>query len=210
MPVLKLNNLKLPKWSELTAIDIFNIQPDSVLNIERKGKKEILFICEGNVDLLFQGNKFKLQQSDITDVIENTGEYSIKTLLENTIVVRISGCWGDDCGTRGIFSIRNSDFPQNIGDMTDYEQERKTNFDNHYHDCDEYWVIYAGSGKIATEGTIYEIASGTCVATRAGEKHDIVDVYEEIKGVYFESTLIGKKRTGHLWDHSTINYRGLR
>jgi mannose-6-phosphate isomerase-like protein (cupin superfamily) len=47
--------------------------------------------------------------------------------------------------------------------------------------------------------------SGDCVFTKAGDHHDFPIVYETIKGAWFETTLIGGKRKGHLWDHTHSN-----
>ena len=45
-------------------------------------------------------------------------------------------------------------------------------FDCHFHDCDEYWILFAGRGIAVSEGKRYEVASGDCVATGMGHHHD--------------------------------------
>ena len=40
--------------------------------------------------------------------------------------------------------------PRDSGDPVDYP--KTTGFDNHYHDCDEYWIIYEGSGVAVKAG----------------------------------------------------------
>ena len=72
----------------------------------------------------------------------------------------------------------------------------------HYHDCDEYWILFEGSGIAASEGKLYEVSQGDCVATGMGHHHDFPRVFEPVKAVYFETTLEGKKRRGHLWNHT--------
>ena len=96
--------------------------------------------------------------------------------------------------------MKNSESPINIGDSVNYA--RRTNFDNHFHDCDECWIIFEGSGVAVSENIEYKFSAGDCILTKAGDHHDIPIVYEEISGVYFESTLKGKKRLGHLWNHT--------
>lgn len=32
-------------------------------------------------------------------------------------------------------------------------------FDCHYHDCDEYWLIFSGKAKVMSEGRVYFEAS---------------------------------------------------
>jgi len=70
------------------------------------------------------------------------------------------------------------------------------------HDCDEYWIILKGSGIAVSENVEYKFSAGDCIVTKAGDHHDIPIIYEEVFGVYFETTLIGKKRIGHLWTHT--------
>jgi mannose-6-phosphate isomerase-like protein (cupin superfamily) len=40
------------------------------------------------------------------------------------------------------------------------------------------------------------------VITGAGDHHDLPEISTPIRAVYFETTLVGEKRTGHLWEHT--------
>ncbi|MFD9670192.1 cupin domain-containing protein [Rhodococcus sp. NPDC059968] len=71
-------------------------------------------------------------------------------------------------------------------------------FDNHFHDCDEYWLIYKGRAVIATEGNTYEVGPGDVVYTRAGEEHDVIEVSEDLEAFFLEDRLVGEGRVGHL------------
>jgi len=88
---------------------------------------------------------------------------------------------------------------QDKGDPVDYPKD--TSFDNHYHDCDEYWIVFDGKGIAVSEGESYEVGPGDCIATGMGHHHDFPQVFEPIRAVYFETTIEGKKRRGHLWNH---------
>jgi len=90
--------------------------------------------------------------------------------------------------------------PSNTGDPADYP--RNTKFDRHYHDCDEYYILYEGEGVVLTENKLYDITAGDCVAIGKGHHHDLPIVRETVKAVFFETTLQGLKRTGHLWNHT--------
>ncbi|MGH2616746.1 MAG: cupin domain-containing protein, partial [Thermomicrobiales bacterium] len=79
---------------------------------------------------------------------------------------------------------------------------KTTSFDSHYHDCDEYWIVWAGRGVAVSEGQEYEVGPGDCVATGMGHHHDFPRVQEPVQAVYFETTLQGAKRRGHLWEHT--------
>ena len=47
-------------------------------------------------------------------------------------------------------------------------------FDCHYHDCHEYWLIFAGKAKVLTEGREYYVKPGDIVCTEAGDEHDVL------------------------------------
>ena len=90
--------------------------------------------------------------------------------------------------------------PPTRGDPVSYA--KSTNFDRHYHDCDEYWIVWEGSGVAVSEGRSYDVAAGDCIATGMGHHHDFPNVRQPVRGVYFETTLEGEKRLGHLWEHT--------
>ena len=71
-------------------------------------------------------------------------------------------------------------------------------FDCHFHDCDEYWLIYAGKAKVMSEGQEFYVQSGDIVCTRAGDEHDFIEVYETIEAFYFEEAAPRGSRIGHL------------
>ncbi|MAG17292.1 MAG: hypothetical protein CMJ21_04395, partial [Phycisphaerae bacterium] len=43
---------------------------------------------------------------------------------------------------------------------------------------------------------------GDCLATGMGHHHDVRYVHEPLNSVYFETTMMGQKRRGHLWNHT--------
>ena len=71
-------------------------------------------------------------------------------------------------------------------------------FDCHYHDCDEYWLIFRGKAKVVSEGRVYYVKAGDIVCTKAGDEHDIVEVYENLEGFWFEDATPPGGRIGHL------------
>ena len=48
----------------------------------------------------------------------------------------------------------------------------------------------------------HAVAGGDCVPIGLGHHHDLATVTEPVKAVYFETTLEGEKRVGHLWNHT--------
>lgn len=71
-------------------------------------------------------------------------------------------------------------------------------FDCHYHDCDEYWLVFKGKAKIMSEDKEYYVKPGDIVCTKTGDEHDIVEVYEDLQAFWFEDATPPKGRTGHL------------
>lgn len=71
-------------------------------------------------------------------------------------------------------------------------------FDCHYHDCDEYWLVYKGKARVASEGVEAYAMPGDIVCTRAGDEHDVLEVYEDFEAFYFEDSTPESGKTGHL------------
>lgn len=71
-------------------------------------------------------------------------------------------------------------------------------FDCHYHDCHEYWLVFAGKAKVMSEGQAYYVKPGDIVCTRAGDEHDVLEVYEDLAAFWFEDATPAGGRIGHL------------
>ena len=71
-------------------------------------------------------------------------------------------------------------------------------FDCHYHDCDEYWLVFAGKAKVLSERQEYYVKPGDIVCTLAGSEHDVLEIYEDMAAFWFEDATPESGRTGHL------------
>jgi len=71
-------------------------------------------------------------------------------------------------------------------------------FDCHFHDCDEYWLIFQGKAKVMSEGKEYFVKPGDIVCTKSGDEHDVIEVYEDLWAFWFEDATPEGGRTGHL------------
>lgn len=71
-------------------------------------------------------------------------------------------------------------------------------FDRHFHDCDEYWLIFEGRAIIEIDDERYAIEPGDIVCTEIGREHDFLQVFETVRGFWFEAVLIPGGRAGHL------------
>ena len=74
-------------------------------------------------------------------------------------------------------------------------------FDRHHHDDHEIWFIATGKARIFTDGAEHYVQAGDIVLTRAGDEHDVLEVYEDLTGFFTETGHPAGGRTGHL--HAT-------
>ena len=198
MPVFQ-NEADRP-WCELRFYEIVELSPGATHTFERRAAKEKLIVGAGKCVISYAGQKVSAEEGTNLDLHEGDAPFVVTDVQSPTTIIHMAGHWGDEVGGSGLFSVKKSDHPQDNGDPHDYAKE--TNFDRHYHDCDEYWIIFKGSGLAVSENRQYEIKAGDCVATGMGNHHDLPLVHEPVRGVSFETTLEGQTRLGHLWDHT--------
>ena len=200
MPVFKSGEDRSPTWCELTYFDIVNLSPGQRHTFERLGKREKLVVGQGQCHIVCNEQTTLTEKGVSLDLVSEDGQFEVTGALSNTTLIRMCGCWGDQVGCSGLFAVNKHNHPSDGGDPVNYPKE--TNFDNHYHDCDEYWILFAGRGVVVSEGKHYEVGVGDCVATGMGHHHDFPQVFEPVEAVYFETTLERQKCLGHLWNHT--------
>ena len=198
LPVFRSGKGLAPAWCELEYFDIVDLKPGQSHIYDRVGKKEKLIVGKGQCVVSVAGEDTEAEQGRIVDLETASGNFEVKPVAEDTTIIRMCGRWGDEVGGSGLFWVENMDEPKNMGDPVDYP--KTTGFDNHYHDCDEYWIVYEGTGVAMSEGKAYEVGPGDCIATGMGHFHDFPRVNETVKSVFFETTMEGEKRPGHLWN----------
>lgn len=199
MPVFNINDEAFPFWSELDLIEIHSLKAKDVINFRSGSEKELLFCCEGVVNLSSETESVRLIADHETRIEKRDQDFRVEA-VEDSVLIRVGGNWSKESGNSGVFHLFPSDYPDNSGDP--HVHTRNTVMDYHYHDCDEYWIIYKGSGQVITDENVYSVKKGDCIATRAGTHHDMHWVDRELHGVYVETSLTGMKRPGHLWDHT--------
>jgi mannose-6-phosphate isomerase-like protein (cupin superfamily) len=180
--------------------EIVRLPAGATHRFDRVGRKEKLIVGKGKCRVAFNGRAIIAEEKANLDLTMPNGQFEVLEVLSEAALIRMCGRWGDETGGSGLFSAVKSEDPHDRGDPVDYPKE--TNFDSHYHDCDEYWILFEGRGLAVSEGKFYEVGAGDCVATGMGHHHDFPRVFEPVRGVYFETTLEGEKRLGHLWNHT--------
>lgn len=197
MPVFGEGRGKAPAWCELELFEILHLLPGDMRELRREGKKEKLIVCEGQCLVAVGRSSVSAAQGANLDLSPEDDRFLIHDIEEPVVAIRMSGRWGDEVGGSGLFSVQAKSPPPK-GD-TPYRYRKVTSFDNHFHDCDEYWIVYDGTGVAYSEGKRYEVGPGDCVATGTGFHHDFPEVIESpVKAVYFETTMEREKRRGHL------------
>ena len=201
MPVFRSGKDFAPKWCELEYFEIIRLRRGEARVLERVGSQEKLIVCEGECRIAANGElvEGRAGQTNL-DLKTDSAPFEITEVLADSLLVRMCGRWGSEVGGSGLFFVVKSETPD--ADNPLIGATKNTNFDNHYHDCDEYWIIFDGRGVAASEGKLHKVGVGDCVATGRGHHHDFPVVYEPVRAVFFETTMEGVKRPGHLWEHT--------
>jgi len=179
--------------------DIVDVPEGGSHCFERVGAKEKLIVGNGACRVFVDGDAVDAETGTQVDLTSPEGCLEVRDVTGDATLIRMCGRWGDETGGSGLFSVATPDNRLDRGDPGDYPKE--TAFDNHYHDCDEYWIVFEGRGIAVSEGRSYEVGPGDCVATGMGHHHDFPQVSAPVRCVYFETTMEGRKRRGHLWNH---------
>lgn len=185
-------------WCELMGFEFVELtgQPRS---IAITAQKQRLLVTRGSCRLTSGQGAQVLCEGQFCELDEANGPFTADAGDRTAQVLIFSGRWGTELGGCGVFRCTPSTPFASKGDPVSYP--KSTNFDSHYHDCDEYWVIIEGTGTVVVGSRSFEIETGDCVAIGMGHHHDLPQVRADIKLAYFETTLEGKKRFGHLWQH---------
>ena len=200
MPVFQSGKGLAPDWCEMDFFEIAELEAGSAHLFARVGPKEKLIVGKGRCQVSFGAETADADGGANFDLTSPEGQFEVVGVAEACTLIRMCGNWGEELGGSGIFEGKRSDSPQDGGDEVAYAKE--TSFDSHFHDCDEYWIFFEGSGVAVSEGKHYEVGPGDCVATGMGHHHDLPIVHEPVRAVYFETTMTGSKRRGHLWEHT--------
>ena len=200
MPVFASGKGRAPSWCQLEYFDIVELCAGERHVFERVGLKEKLIVGKGRCNVSFADQTVQAEEGADLDLTSPEGWFEISEVTEKTTLIRMAGRWGDQLGGSGIFRVSQGERTEERGSPVDYP--KATNFDNHYHDCDEYWIIFEGRGEVVSEGRHFQVAVGDCLATGMGHHHDLPHALEPVRGVYFETTMEGQKRADHLWTHT--------
>lgn len=198
MPIFRSGKGQAPAWCELESFELMELPAGEAREFVRAARKEEWVVCRGRVVGELGRVACTLPEGGKLDL----GGVAPRTLRLRSeapaLVCRLAGRWRSVTSS-GIFTV-SPGTPPNFD--TPHAYVKTTGFDNHYHDCDEYWIVWEGKATVASEGETYEVGPGDCVATGMGWHHDVLAVHGDgaLRAIWFEGTLEGRKRVGHLWE----------
>jgi mannose-6-phosphate isomerase-like protein (cupin superfamily) len=187
-----------PAWCQLRAFWLIDVERDPT-EILAKGRTRRVLATRGRSQVTWQGGSVVLGEAQFVDLPADARAVVSAPAAGAQIVV-FSGDWGSEVGGCGIFRVTPSSPKFVEGDPVNYP--KFTNFDSHYHDCDEYWVILEGEGTVVVGQNRHEVKQGDCIPIGMGHRHDLPEVRSDVRGAFFETTLERQKRIGHLWEHT--------
>lgn len=188
--------LPFPSWSDVKSFSWYDLVAGERAISARERRARLLVTSGGcqvrqgsRSQVLREGQFVALERGEATLAASNTAQ-----------AVVFEGDWGDELGGCGLFRAENVAAPADRGDPVTYT--KRTNIDAHYHDCQEFWLLLEGAATVVVDGQHLEMRPGDCLPIPMGAMHDMPDAPQPVKAVYFETTLRGQKRTGHLWQHT--------
>lgn len=199
MPLFQGSMAGAPPWCELTDFAIVPLAANEAVTFARRAARSRLIVADGACKVAFAGVKHDAAVGDKYEIPDDAPDCTATAGEEPATLVLLSGTWGQETGGWGLFSVVEEEAPER-GDPTDYP--KRTRIDNHYHDCDEFYIILEGRGTVVSEGKHYRVGPGDCVATGMGHHHDVPLVESPLRAVFFETTRGGARRRGHLWNHT--------
>lgn len=141
--------------------------------------KDRIIVIGGDVQVTSEHGRFTLHKRDYYDipasgaVIANTGQ----SMAE---LVRIEGSWEQ--------TIRSEICMFQPGNPCDL----------HYHDGDEYWVVFRGHFNIDYDSLKIPTGPGELLAFGKGYEHGLMDIDEVMQAIVMAMPLEDQKRDGHL------------
>jgi mannose-6-phosphate isomerase-like protein (cupin superfamily) len=190
-------NASFPAWSDVKSFSWYDLAPGREQPLAVRHPRARLLATAGSCQVR-QGTRSQVLREQQFVALEADDAVLVATGPAQAIL--FEGSWGEELGGCGVFRAENVAAPADKGDPVDYV--KRTNIDAHYHDCQEFWLLLEGAATVVVSGQHLEMRPGDCLPIPMGAMHDMPDAPQPVKAVYFETTLRGQKRTGHLWQHT--------
>lgn len=197
---------ELPQWSSLKLFEKVCFHQGESVRVNKEVEKLAFVVLTGTCEVEEGGEKTIVNVNEVYKAekpdIKIRGIFKPPFFfIKNVDILIVGGNWKD--ADINPFMVNISDIPSNesaLGVGTPCDYYRNTNFDHHYHDFDEFWIVYSGSGAVQEDGIFYEVQEGDCLATGAGHHHDFPIAHGLVKALAIEVCPEGNQRHGHLWE----------
>jgi mannose-6-phosphate isomerase-like protein (cupin superfamily) len=186
-----------PEWSDVKSFSWYDLMP---------GRDLVVAVRRGRGRLLVTSGGCQVRQDSRSQVLREQQFFALEAgeavlaASGPAQAILFEGEWGDELGGCGVFRAENVATPTDRGDPMSYP--KRTNVDAHYHDCQEFWLLLEGAATAVVSDQHIPMRPGDCLPIPMGAVHDMPDAPQTVKAVYFETTLRGQRRTGHLWQHT--------
>ncbi len=203
----------IPEWAEVKKVEIYKIPWGGTISIHTGYPRCAVVLYEGcvivndgvdhHMNSINHGTRCLLCKSG--DITIHSKAFMANWVNQNEVVVW-SGVWPDDIYHRcSAFYCAAVDHPCNYGDPLPEGTKINTNFDNHYHDFDEYFLIWRGSGVFWEEDYGFStVKPGDLIITPRGKHHCVtwVDGSTNLVCSEFASRTQAPGRDYFLWNHN--------
>ncbi len=141
--------------------------------------RERIVVLHGEVQVESELGRFTLKRRDFVE-IPQSGAKVTNIGTSSAELARIAGHW-----TQVIRS-----------EICLFRPDRPCDY--HYHDGDEYWMVFRGHFTLNYDGREYNLRPGLLMAAGMGYEHGATDPEEHFEAVVMAMGLEGEKRDGHL------------
>lgn len=189
-------NARFPAWSDVKSFSLHDVglHAERLATVGHRGR---LLVTSGSCQVRQGARSQVLREGQFVALDKGSAMLTANSPAQ---AILFDGTWGDELGGCGLFRAENVTQPADRGDLVSYP--KRTNIDAHYHDCQEFWLLLEGEAGVVVDGQHLSMRPGDCLPIPMGAMHDMPDAPKPVKAVYFETTLRGQKRTGHLWKHT--------
>lgn len=163
-----------PVWGTATT----NPQPNT-RHIVPTHPRERVMVTFGEVAVENRTGRYTLQRRDWMDLPEE-GITVYNNTQTHAELVRVAGHWADT--VRMEICLFDSEY------ACDY----------HFHDSDEYWIVFRGHFTLNYHNRKFRMRPGSMLAAGMGFEHGAIQPEEQFQAVVMATQLEGEMRDGHL------------
>jgi Mannose-6-phosphate isomerase len=181
-------------FSEIDEVELFALDQADATNGIREfpdaGQPELFVALGGEVSIESAQGRLTLRRKDwfvappggvrIMSARWASPERYAPSAFYPCEVARIRGTWSE-LNSVTVFQFR----PENPCEL-------------HFHDFDEYWLIFRGHAEAVIAGERVPVRPGFFHANPMGQEHGLPELSETVEGVCLSTGRRGRRRQGHL------------